>query len=102
MCLQLTMKDAEELLRNVVFEEWRKTDCEGFADTNKLMQLIDVFLPYLPLEQQHMPPLVELSLKQQRQRLERRNNYLEWKPEVVTAIANQVRWPPSGTLLWTH
>lgn len=100
VCLQLTMKDAEELLRNVVFEEWRKTDCEGFADTNKLMQLIDVFLPYLPLEQQHMPQLVELSLKQQRTRLERRNNYLEWKPGVVTAIANQVGWPPSGTLLW--
>lgn len=85
------MDEAEQLLRDVVFEEWRKSDCESYTDTLKLMSLIDVFLPYLPLERDpHMAQLVALGLQQRRHSLSHKHILLDWQPEVVGAVAAKV------------
>lgn len=85
------MEEAEQLMRDVVFDEWRKSDCESYADTLKLMSLIDVFLPYLPLGRQHMADLVELALKQRQAHLRHNHIQLQWEPGVVQLVANKVR-----------
>jgi hypothetical protein len=84
------MEDAEQLMRDVVFDEWRKSDCESYADTLKLMSLIDVFLPYLPLGRQHMPDLVKLALKQRQANYRHNSIHLQWEPGVVQLVANKV------------
>lgn len=85
------MHEAEALLRDVVFDEWTKAACEDFADTLKFMNLIDVFLPYLPLGRQHMDQLVELGLQQRRHQLARQRIHLTWQPAVVEFVAGKVR-----------
>jgi hypothetical protein len=84
------MEDAEQLMRDVVFEEWRKSDCESYADTLKLMSLIDLFLPYLPLSRQHMADLVQLALKQRQAELRHSHIQLQWEPGVVHLVADKV------------
>jgi hypothetical protein len=84
------MEEAEQLLRDIVFEEWRKSGCEPYTDTLKLTSLIDVFLPYLPLGREHMPQLVELALQQRRHRLQQQHIHLEWQPGVVDFVVSQV------------
>lgn len=89
--LQVTMEEAEQLLRDVVFDEWRKSNCESFADTLKLTSLIDVFLPYLPLDRSHMPALMQLTLQQRSRILARKKVVLQWHPAVVQLLADKVR-----------
>jgi hypothetical protein len=105
LLLQVTMEDAEQLMRDAVFDEWRKSDCESYADTLKLVSLIDVFLPYLPLGRQHMPDLVELALKQRQANLRHNQIQLQWEPSVVQLVANKVSaayWGASmtGPCVW--
>lgn len=90
------MQEAEQLLKDVVFDEWRKSDCEGYADTLKLMGLIDVFLPYLPLGRSHMPQLVELALNQRAARLRGQAIRLQWEQGVVDLVASKVRGRVGG------
>jgi hypothetical protein len=90
------MQEAEQLLKDVVFDEWRKSDCEAYADTLKLMGLIDVFLPYLPLGRDHMPQLVGLALQQRAARLQGQGLRLTWEPGVVDLVASKVRGVEEG------
>jgi ATP-dependent Clp protease ATP-binding subunit ClpA len=85
------MQEAEALLRDVVFDEWTKAACEDYTDTLKFMNLIDVFLPYLPLGRQHMGQLAELGLQQRRHYLARQRIHLTWQPGVVDFVAGKVR-----------
>jgi hypothetical protein len=86
------MRSAEVLLRSVVFAQWRASQCESYEDTAKLMSLIDVFLPYLPLERAHMPALVGLALRDRAALLAQRQRrvVLQWEPGVAEFIAGQV------------
>jgi hypothetical protein len=89
--MQVSSSQAEALLRSVVFAQWRASGCESYADTAKLMSLIDVFLPYLPLERAHMPPLVGLALRDRAALLARQRVLLQWEPGVPEFLAEQVR-----------
>lgn len=91
------MEHAEQLLRGVVFAQWLASQCESYEDTLKLMSLIDIFLPYLPLERQHMPALVRLALRERASLLahsHHRRVRLQWEPGVAEHIAGKVR--PTG------
>jgi hypothetical protein len=87
------MQSAEALLRSVVFAQWRASQCEAYEDTAKLMSLIDVFLPYLPLERAHMPALVALALRDRAALLAQaqRRVRLQWEHGVPEFLAGQVR-----------
>lgn len=84
------MEAAEALLRSVVFTQWRASGCEAYEDTLKLMSLIDLFLPYLPLERAHMPALVALALVERVQLLAHQRVALEWAPDVPAFLAGKV------------
>jgi hypothetical protein len=90
------MEEAEQLLRDVVFAQWRASQCESHADTLKLMSLIDLFLPYLPLEAQHMKQLVGLALQQRGAVLAQQRVHLEWQPAVADLLASKVRGALGG------
>lgn len=90
---QVTLESAEQLLRSVVFAQWQASQCESYEDTLKFMSMIDIFMPYLPLERQHMPQLVELALRDRAALLKQQRVTLTWAPEVTTYIAAQVCAP---------
>lgn len=87
----MTQQAAEALLRGVVFAQWRAAGCESYEDTAKLLSMIDVFLPYLPLERGHMPGLVGLALRGRAALLAVRRVLLQWEPGVTEWLAGQVR-----------
>lgn len=90
---QVTLEAAGAVLRDVVFAQWRASHCESYHDTLKLMSLIDLFLPYLPLQRQHLPQLVHLALQERQHLLQQRHITLQWQPEVPVFLAGQV-WQP--------
>eukprot|EP00882_Tetradesmus_deserticola_P029731 GHRQ01033327.1.p2 GENE.GHRQ01033327.1~~GHRQ01033327.1.p2 ORF type:complete len:109 (+),score=20.25 GHRQ01033327.1:229-555(+) len=59
------------------------------------MSLIDVFLPYLPLELAHMPALVVLALRGRAALLPRRMS-LQWDQNVPEFLAGEVRREAQG------
>eukprot|EP00878_Enallax_costatus_P027083 GHUV01029127.1.p1 GENE.GHUV01029127.1~~GHUV01029127.1.p1 ORF type:complete len:315 (+),score=79.44 GHUV01029127.1:352-1296(+) len=85
---------AEELLRGVVFAQWRASQCEAYEDTLKFMSMIDVFMPYFPLERQHMTQLIDLALRDRAELLrERRDGQkitLTWNPQVTHFLVGKV------------
>jgi ATP-dependent Clp protease ATP-binding subunit ClpA len=87
------LEAAGAVLRDVVFAQWRASQCESYHDTLKLMSLIDLFLPYLPLQRQHLPQLVHLALQERQHLLQQRHITLQWQPEVPVFLAGQVRRP---------
>lgn len=87
---QVSLKAAEQLLRDVVFAQWRAAQCESFEDTLKFMSMIDAFLPYLPLERQHMPQLIALALRDRGSLLRQQRVKLTWQPEVLDFLADKV------------
>ena len=48
--LQVQPEAAQKLLKDLVFEIWRRDGCEQHTDTAKLVSLVDFYLPFLPLE----------------------------------------------------
>lgn len=84
------MTAAEELLRGVVFAQWRASQCESYADTLKFMSMIDLFVPYLPLERQHMPQLIDLALGHRAHLLKQQKITLTWDPAVTQYLADKV------------
>lgn len=86
----MTLESAEQLLRSVVFAQWRASQCESYEDTLKFMSMIDVFMPYLPLERRQMPQLVELALRDRAALLKQQKITLTWEPPVTTYLAGKV------------
>ena len=52
--LQITPERAERALRDLVFSSWRRSPCEEYPDTLKMISLIDFFLPYFPLQREQV------------------------------------------------
>ena len=52
--LQITPERAEHALRDLVFSSWRRSPCEEYPDTLKMISLIDFFLPYFPLQREQV------------------------------------------------
>eukprot|EP00775_Hariotina_reticulata_P002444 gene2444-2747_t len=89
----LGMAELEEMLTQLGDRsKWRASQCESYQDTLKLMSLIDLFLPYLPLQRQHLPQLVNLALQERHHLLQQRRISLRWQSEVPLFIAGQVQF----------
>lgn len=44
------MEDAERMLKELVYNHWRKDGCEGYDDTLRFTSAIDFFIPFFPLQ----------------------------------------------------
>lgn len=61
---RIRLDDAQRALKDMIFKIWRQQECEAFSDSQKLLRTIDLFLPFYPLEREHIEKLFELKLEQ--------------------------------------
>jgi len=61
---KIQLDDAQRALKDMIFKIWRQQDCEAFSDSQKLLRTIDLFLPFYPLEKEHIKKLFEMKLEQ--------------------------------------
>jgi hypothetical protein len=59
----IDMRDAQKALKDMVFVMWQEQGCEEFSDSQKLIRSIDHFLPFYPLEREHIVELFHKKLK---------------------------------------
>lgn len=69
-----------------MFSQWVATDCETRTDTVKLLNLVDFYLPYFPLERRHLEALCE-RLLQARAAIE---GPLSWDRRLPAFLAGRV------------
>ena len=62
----LSPEAAQKALKDVVFHAWSNQRCEEPVDTQKLLSLVDLFVPFLPLERRHVHRIISGLLVQRR------------------------------------
>lgn len=82
---------AGQTLKNLVFDTWRDGGCEGFADTAKSVGLVDFYLPFFPLERQHIQQLFDLKLGERVAAAHAEGlPEVSWHPSVVDFLTDKV------------
>lgn len=90
---KISPEDAERRVRDLVFAHWQRSGCESFEDTLKLTSLVDFYLPYLPLEKEHVAELTRRALAKRGEVLRLRKGLgLEWDENVVRFLADKVEF----------
>lgn len=89
--LQVSAEAAGQTLKNLVFDTWRDGGCEGFADTAKSVGLVDFYLPFFPLERQHIQQLFDLKLGERVAAAHAEGlPEVSWHPSVVDFLTDKV------------
>ncbi len=94
---QIRAEDASRSIKDLVFNQWRNTasssssssSCESRTDTTKLLNLIDFYLPYFPLERIHIVTLFERLLQARAQHAKGPLG-LSWDPRLPGFLADKV------------
>jgi ATP-dependent Clp protease ATP-binding subunit ClpA len=60
---EVPMHDAQKALKDMVFTVWQEQGCEAFSDSQKLLRRVDHFVPFYPLEREHIVELFHKKLK---------------------------------------
>jgi len=61
---ELPLETAQRVLKDVLYARWAKDGCEEEWDTQKTLSLIDVMVPFLPLERAHVRTVVAAHLRE--------------------------------------
>lgn len=89
----ISAEQAQRVLKDLIFERWLKQGCEDRTDTLKMVGLIDIFLPFFPLEAEHLRALFESRLKERSEALEASGiGRLVWQSEVVDHLLSLVEF----------
>jgi hypothetical protein len=59
---KIAMELAERSLKDALFEKWVEQGCEERVDTTKALSMINMFVPFLPLERQHLEQVLTVLL----------------------------------------
>ena len=90
--VQIAPEAAQRLLKDLVFAQWSEEACEQRMDTLKMVSLVDFFLPFLPLERQHITQLFDMKLLDKAEQLQKQERcHLTWGPDVVSFLSDKVR-----------
>ena len=90
-CLQVTAEQAHNGLRNLVYNIWSQSNCEGHVDIIRMLGSIDFFLPYFPLESSHIRELFTKRLVAQNAALLRSDAAnLTWSEDVIDFLMSKV------------
>lgn len=92
---------AQRTLKDLVFERWKAQGCEERDDTIKMVGIVNYFLPFFPLEKQHIEKLFGMRLVAKSEELAaRRLGAVAWAPSVVDFLTAKVefegRYPIEG------
>lgn len=84
---------AQRELKDLVFSRWRAQGCEEHADTMKMVGVVDLFLPFFPLERAHVGRLFAMRLRDRGDALAAaRLGGLGWGAGVVEFLTNKVEF----------
>lgn len=80
------------MLKDTMFRLWAKQGCESAPDIVKLLSLIDFYLPFYPLERQHIRALFEAKLQGRKQEmLAAKHGRLAWGDEILDFLLKKVQ-----------
>lgn len=89
--MQISAEESQRLLKDLLFSLWTKSSCESTVDVLKLLSLIDFYLPFFPLEREHIRQLFRMKLKErQTEILKASNHLLEWDEAVIDFLTSKV------------
>lgn len=87
----MTAEAAQRMLKDLMFNIWSNNACEEPADIVKLLSLIDFYLPFFPLERDHIRSLFTLKLEKKRQELlADGSDLLNWNADVIDFLVSKV------------
>jgi hypothetical protein len=100
LALQVTAEGAQQMLKELIWEMWATEDCESLTDTLKFLSLVDFYLPFLPLEREHIRSLFTLRLQERQAEVYKATkDILMWDDLVLDFLVSKVSSPPP--LEWT-
>lgn len=90
------------MLKDLIYDAWTKEpQCESASDTVKLISLVDFYLPFLPLERQHIRTLFVMRLEERKADVHAASgDTLEWSDAVLDLLVSKVEtsFPPPHPL----
>ena len=90
-CTQVSAEAAQRMLKDLMFQLWAAEACESTTDIVKLLSLIDFYLPFMPLEKEHITELFKAKLQHRGQEiLAAGHGHLTWDDDVVDFLVSKV------------
>lgn len=90
----LSAESAQRVLKDILFSEWRREDCEQPVDTQKTLSLVDLYVPFLPLERRHVRAVLETQLRQRREQGVQSAEFqdLRWGADALDFLVTRVEF----------
>lgn len=90
----LSAETAQRVLKDVLYNKWLKDGCEELVDTQKTLSLVDLYVPFLPLERRHVRTVLEAHLLERRLRGVQAREFasLSWSSDVVDFLVERVEF----------
>jgi ATP-dependent Clp protease ATP-binding subunit ClpA len=90
----LSAETAQRLLKDVLYNKWLQDGCEEQVDTQKTLSLVDLYVPFLPLERDHVRAVLEAHLLERRRRGVRELEFanLTWSKDVLDFLVERVEF----------
>ena len=90
----LSAETAQRLLKDVLYNKWLRDGCEEQVDTQKTLSLVDLYVPFLPLERDHVRVVLEAHLLERRRRGVRQLEFanLTWSKDVLDFLVERVEF----------
>lgn len=86
-------EQVQHMLKDIVFEQWYSEGCEDRIDTLKMVGHVDHFLPFFPLEKEHIKSIFELRLRKRSDELrEQKLGALHWDESITDFLAGKVQY----------
>ena len=91
----LSDEEADRTLKDAVFDSWLAQECESRVDTQRLLGLIDAFVPFQPLRRTDLAELAQRRLEVRRL-LELDRFALSWEDSVPDWLAGRAEYEYVG------
>ena len=90
----LSAETAQRVLKDVLYNKWLRDGCEEQVDTQKTLSLVDLYVPFLPLEREHVRAVLEAHLLERRRRGVRELEFanLSWSKDVLDFLVERVEF----------
>lgn len=82
---------AHHKLKEDMADLWMNVDCEASVDAVKFLNLIDIFIPFFPLERSHIRELIQKSLDLSKE-FAPKGGSVTWTPSFVEYFVDQVEY----------
>ena len=100
----LSPETAQRALKDIIYQRWVGEACEEAIDTQKLLSLVDAFVPFLPLERRHVREVIEALLRDRRTAGIRAAEFaaLHWDDAVLELLTDKCEFEVgrNGTVLY--